>query len=662
MPLEAGRAGDWIEIDDYRYTLLAGQEIQRRPLTQFAPAGQVGPNERPPENPALLAFTQARWDRGFGTGKHQVLEGIDTLRRATLDSRFAWGLVPPPRVDSRAASPSAWLLNRPVLIERLFTSAGTKLYAYGTGNGGATYDVATDVWTAIGGTVNAAIQWRGNTVVVRDDAATGIYTAANGVAFTRRDPSQWAGLTNLDNRLWSFRHDDGKLYNCTDPTVNIGATEGWNIRSEQLYLHADERVVQLHVYRDRGGRPALFVATTRRIWGFDDESGEWELYEDLREECDPTHPQLVTWIRDKILYCVPFGATGAAQRHVYQFVGNMNEIGPTHRGGFEPTLQFGRFRALSGNVHWLYAATEPADTASNGEVVALNDLGGWHTVYRPPEAPYDPIVSVCADGGNVYVLRRSGAFAAIRDKDEVALPWLRYGPGEVDTRLRTAYLGTTDVGMPNNMKIGAYLYIVCYRRDGSMGLPPGALLNVRYRADTGSWRMIPVGVPYIDRQSGTFLTRTGVGGVASWPVRVPLPVGDCRDQRGLPFREIELSVDMQAVAGGDAPVLGEITLYAQRWQEPRWAYQAIIDLREQTVRRRDGNTLERVTLGEARRALETTVATQRLHHVKYGSAEFTTELLAADLVLAGRESPRVGDGLYPITFRDLSVDCDAAVA
>ena len=59
MPLEAGRVAEWIDIDNWRFRLLSGQEIQRRPMTQFAPAGQIGPNERPPENPALLAFTHA---------------------------------------------------------------------------------------------------------------------------------------------------------------------------------------------------------------------------------------------------------------------------------------------------------------------------------------------------------------------------------------------------------------------------------------------------------------------------------------------------------------------------------------------------------------------------------------------------------------------------
>jgi hypothetical protein len=667
MPLETGRNAAWLQIDETRYTLLAGQEIQRRPLTQFAPAGSIGPAERPPENPALLAHTHARWDRGMATYKHNTLEGIDTFRRSSLDTRFAWGLLPPPRVDTLAPAPVAantggagFLATDPVKFDLLRVGSGYFLYAYQPNVAHAyAYSGQAGTWTHLASGAQAVTRWRALTVLVGAVGQPGVRTSVDGTTFTLRDPSAWAGLVPFANRLWSFNAADGRLYNCTDPTLNIGAAGGgWVAQSEVLYLEQGETVCQLHTYRDRGGKPALYLVTSYRIWGYDDGSSEWELYEDLREEANPTCPLLVTWSRDKLLYAVPFGATGGAARHVYQFVGNVNEVGPTSRGGFDTLDSFDRFAALSGNVHWLYAVGErTVGAADNGEVVAMNDLGGWHTIYRPDEAVPNRLRAVCADGGNIYCLRQDGVFEVVRDRDDLTLPHLRAAPGGVDIRARRCYFGKSDWGMPNNLKIGAYVYLVCYLRDGSMGLPPGATLTLRYKADNGSWRMLPVGVPFVDRQTGTLLTRTGVGGVGTWPVRVTLPDGDCDNQHGLAFRELEMSVELQAVQDGDAPVLGELTVYGARWTDPRWAYQAVIDLREETVRPRHGNTLEHLSLGDARLALEAAIRQPRNHRITYGSDEFQTVVEAADIVLSGRENPVSGDGLFPITWRDISADC-----
>jgi hypothetical protein len=119
------------------------------------------------------------------------------------------------------------------------------------------------------------------------------------------------------------------------------------------------------------------------------------------------------------------------------------------------------------------------------------------------------------------------------------------------------------------------------------------------------------------------------------------------------FRDIEVYASLETI---DASAIEEVTLFWSKWQEPRWAYQAVIDLREDTFRKFATSHAEHRGLGVVRDALETLVTTKALHRVKYGGAEWEVDLKAADLVMAGRESPTDGSGLYPITFRDVSAD------
>jgi hypothetical protein len=647
----------YIEIDGQRFPLVVdgngrAADIQRRPMVQFPGANQIGPNERPSKNPALSSITFfANTQRGMGTYKHAVLDGIDTFRRATLDTRFAGGITAPPEVETLTQCPLAanggdWDNGRPV--HALYVSAsgiGTRLYFYDDSrNNCFTYNVLTDTWTVI--PVGARTIFRWNQYVVLIHSVTGdIYTSANGTVFTQRDTSEWWGLASFGNRLWSFRVTDSKLYSCTNPTLAIGGGTGaWTAQSEEWYT--GEIVTGLFTHRDRGGGPALYMVADNRIMGYDDESGEFEEFEDLGQYVGNTANtrQLLPfiWTRDKLLYVLPFSygpptTTKSTMRHLYQFTGNVDEVGPTERGGFVVADQFQRIDALGGNVHWLYAACSGDGANTRGEVIAMNDLGGWHTVYRPSGAVANPVRALCVIGGDIYVMYKDGTFQVIRDKDAINIPHLRYASGETETGEKDAYSGRTDCGLPNHEKIGASVYVAARKPDGLYGLPADNTLVIKYSLDGAA--------------QVTLATLTSA---TTFPIELPLPENDAENQDGVVFRDIELyaSLDPGATAG----TIEEVTLFWSKWQEPRWAYQAVIDLREDTFRKFATSHAEHRGLGVVRDALETLVTTKALHRVKYGGAEWEVDLKAADLVMAGRESPTDGSGLYPITFRDVSAD------
>lgn len=645
----------WIEIDGTRYPLLADQEVQRRAMTQFAGANQIGPNERPSVNPALSTIVfGADTRRGMGTHKHKVLDGIDTFRYSWgFDTRFEGGFLPCPEVEALTAAPlaangGAWPTAFPTLSKRVYAPDGTeKVYWYSPGHTYLfVYSVTGNSWTAVARKTSDLHRWRSWVVITDSSASQGIYTSTDGTSFTRRDTSSWRGLADFGNRLWSYNASDGKLYSCIDPTLNIGGAAGcWVPQSEVLYLENIEYVVGLLVYRDKGGNPALFVRTNYRTWGFDDEgSGEFEVYEDFRDNANigaSGHILTHVWMRDKLLYALPFGAAGEAGRHVYQFSGNVNEVGPTSRGGYSPLVSANRFRALSGNVHWLYAAMEGDDVHTAGEVVAFNDLGGWHTIYHPYGAGYsetNPIVGVCAAGDNVYTMFEDGTFEVIRDKDDLTVASQRYAAGEIAPGTCRIYFGRTDEGLPNHIKIAKAIRITLADRTA---LPTGYEILAEYTE-----------APGVLSPTSIILDDTTV-----FPVAVPLPDGDYDSQEGVAHREIEVDVylyDSVANTMSEVVVIEEVALEFKKWDEPAWAYQLVIDLREETFRKFADSTNENRGLGVLREALEAAVRVKGFHRIKYGGDEWEVDLKATDLVLQGRESPVDGSGLFPITFRDVT--------
>jgi hypothetical protein len=643
----------YIEIDGQRFPLVVdgngrAADIQRRPMVQFPGANQIGPNERPSKNPALSSITfAANTQRGMGTYKHAVLDGIDTFRRSSLDTRFAGGIIQPPYYDDflptcpLALNGGDWDDSRPVRMVLATALLGNRyIYAFDPERTGQcfAYNVDGSTWSVIAGGACAVIRWNNNIVKADAIGANGISYSLTGTAFIAGDPSSWRGLAAFGNRLWSFRADDNKLYSCIDPTLSIGGGSGaWTAQSEALYTTIGEEVRDLIVYRDRGGRPALYVVTSTRIVGYDDESGEFELFEDLNEYAPGVdYPLTFTWLRDRLLYVVPFGATGSPLRHVYQFTGNVDEVGPTERGGFVVADQFERFEALAGNVHWLFAACKGDGTNTPGEIVAMNDLGGWHTVYRPDGvAASNPIRSLYVLGGTIFVLLKNGVFHGVADRDEINAPHLRTFISEPLTA-HDIYFGRTDCGLPNHEKIGASVFVSCRKPDGTLGLGVPTEVVIKYSINGAA--------------QVTLATLTSA---TTFPVELPLPLNDAENQDGVVFRDIELYASLDAI---DATAIEEVTLFWSKWQEPRWAYQAVIDLREDTFRKFATSHAEHRGLGVVREALETLVTTKTLHRVKYGGAEWEVDLKAADLVMAGRESPTDGSGLYPITFRDVSAE------
>lgn len=649
-----------VEIDGQRFPLLRDSEVQRRPLVQFPNANKIGPNERPAKNAVLSSITfAANTQRGMGTYKHAVLDGIDTFRRSTLDTRFVGGVIQPPYYDDflatcpLAANGGDWGDDYPVEAAHVSLVSGEHIFFFSRVRDEAfVYKIATDAWTVtpLEG-ISAMATW-GEYVYFLSHQNVGTPSIPPGGPMRILDPSTYGsatnegtghsfcGLADFANRLWSYKVDDRKLYAMSDPdTVAFAAGTAFVAQSEALRLRFLEYVRGLQVYRDKGGRPALYVVTNQRIIGFDDGSGEFEEYEDLRKYAgvgETSHPLLYQWMRDKLLYAIPFGATDAAERHVYQFTGNIDEVGPTDRGGFVVADQFQRFEALGGNVHWLFAACSGDGTNGAGEIVAMNELGGWHTVYRSVVASAASLVrGLCVVGGTIYVMHKDGQFHGVYDQDELSAPHLRAFPSGA-TGLHEIYFGKTDCGLPNHEKLGASVFVNCRKPDGTTGLSGSGEVVIKYSLDGAAQVTL-----------ATLTTAT------TFPIELPLPGNDAENQDGVVFREIELYASLEAT---NASAIEEVTLNFSKWEEPRWAYQMVIDLREESFRRFADSTDERRGLGDVREALETLVATKTYHRVRYGCDEWEVDIKAADLVLAGRESPIDGSGLFPITVRDVSAE------
>lgn len=656
----------WLMWGGVKYPVAEGAILQRQPLNQFAPASQIGPPDRPPVDPRLAVVTFTDLSGGRGIFDQQEISGVNRFRTATVDTRFPQGICLPPKVEAKTSCPVAWDDQSPVTVERVRTAGGDYLVAFAPTNAqAAIYSLNSDTWpTTLAHGLQALVQYRGMIVATKGGGSQGIVTSTTAATFTLSDASDWGGLCVFDNKVYSFRHDDGMLYATTDPNLGI-ATPGWQSVSQPLYLDYGERVHQVLSFRDRSGYPAPFVLTNQNLFGLNEDDGSWETYHAFREDAQPTYPRAIQWKRDQMLYATNFGDTGEPRLYVWQFTGSINQVGPTkvqdgQGGGFDPATDFGRFLLLRGNNHWVYGWGDNYQCAGSGEVTAMNETQGWHTVYRDDDAA-SPIRGGGLWGADIYVLRADGTFLIVRDRDAMTSPILRYpaGGGSVEVGPKRVYYGFTDCGLPNHWKIGSHFFLDARLRDGSPGIPSGCNIAVGYRHDNFPWTTLPAGQPLTSEYAMSFLMRTTVGGAEGWPLKIPLPLGDWDDQRGVAFRRLEMYAELSGNQAADTPMLAELSLFYSRWTDPHWAYQTTLDLSRETFARRwPEGKFEGRTLKELRDNLDAMLGKRQRWTLAYGNNEFSRTVLAADVLVAARENPARGDGIYPVTFRDMSIDQD----
>ena len=403
----------------------------------------------------------------------------------------------------------------------------------------------------------------------------------------------------------------------------------------------------------------MYALTTQRILGFEDESLDWHTFYDFEGVFTTDYPNIHLWRRDSDLYMAPFDephGKATYDRHgiVMMFTpGVADEVGPTKRFGLPAEYMDGVFR-LQGGIHWLYAFAH----GTPGGVFSLNEFGGWTQLFDPRVVTEDPAAHIIGGGyanGVGYAIISNGTLYALDLKDRRELhprsDGSTYATGE--HYLRSSW---TTHNQMNRWKIGAYFEIDCRRGDGLSGVPPGSIVQFRYRVDSEPWVTIQLGDPPTNEMGFSLLLPSVKANSASWPARIPLPAGGA--QTGVAYRRLQWEfLSERSAPAEDTPVLASVALYYSFWQGNYYAYQFNIDLSyarfeadwpDQMYGEYSRQELMEILLGfnEAR----------RYHTFLYGFGPTEEYIGAVDILVAAREDADTGGGIFSVTVRDLRAE------
>lgn len=640
-----------LEINDVPLPLVEEADLQRMPLSPFSPATQAGNTSR---------ITDARlaaqvWDNFTGGMGQRDEEGTDSTSFSVgnLDARVASNVSLPP-LPTLLGNLSAYVgTTAQVYVELIRNSATTVLLfwspaAFGayTLREGVAYTVTTQTPNGFAAFNGAyfLVAWDGtNSLVLRSTDGGVSWTTAATLAYRLR------GLVFHDNRLISYDVTGSRFVESLD-----GVT--WTLHSVGPKLLPGEEVSQLVVWvAPSQARMTVLTITNLRILGYEEESGDWHTFYDFEGIFQARWPVAYMYRRDSNLYFAPYDAVSATNRDENALVmmftpGTSDEVGPGKRFGLSPDLVEGVFK-LQGGVHWLYAFAQ----GQPGGIFALNEFQGWTSMFDPKTVG-DGLGKVVGGGyanGRLWALLDNGNVYEMLAPDRRELPPLRAGG---TYNLGTHYLRSSwsSHNQRNRWKIGAYFEIDMRLKDGTSGVPTGARTYFLYRTDSGNWIEIPLGESPENTQVGTLLMQSVVPNTQEWPLRVPLPNGTTQD--GLPYKQIQWEVRMERSSPAEStPVLASVTLYYIFWQEPEFAYQFNVDLSWETWSKYPDQTLGGYSRDELIEYLLGLPNIKGFHRVRYASGSTEVYIPATDILVAGREDPVMGGGIYSTTVRDLSM-------
>jgi hypothetical protein len=650
----------YIEVDDIPLPLVPDSKYQRSSLAPFSPSTQSGATSRVTD--ARLAV-QVWGDFTGGLGQRDEATAENTAySEGNLDTRVAGAIALPP-LPSLLTATAFVNADAPVYAEymrggptatTLFLWSPRTTKAQQWRNGALTTRPAETVrgWAGAGPTSATAGYWYlarsgADTRVYRTADAGGTWTLAATIA-----GKDCYGLVWWDNRFLTYNATDKAVYTSTD-----GVT--WAVQTSSIFLYAGETVRKLAVWMAPGGnRTTVYAVTNLRILGYEEEALEWHEYYSFEGVFTAEYADAHMWRRDSNLYLAPFDNPGATAPDkngaVLMFTpGTADEVGLAKRFGLPDGLVDGIFK-LQGGVHWLFGFAY----GNPGGVFALNEFQGWTMLFdgRTVGGGTAKCIGGGYANGRLWALNDDGNLYEMLAPDRRELP-----PKSDGSTYHTAacYVRSSwsTHNQQNRKKLGAYFQLDVRRKDGTSGLPPGAVLTFRYQVDNQPWVSIPYTTPAGNDVVGTLLMQSVQPNSLVFPLVITLPNGGA--QTGVLYRRVRWEAVVQRGSPAtDTPVLASVALYYTFWQESHYAYQFAIDLSPETWDAHWGDgQLGPYTRDELVSALLGLNDTGKYHTLRIvGPGSLEENVGAVDVLVAGREDAERGGGVYTLTCRDLTAD------
>jgi len=643
---------------------LGGGDISTSTLESFSPSSVAG-DPSLVSNELLAVMLWSNFQRGMATVKYNEQEGtgsLDSYAYATLDTRFEKMAILPPQRTSLGT-----LANNPYLeVDFLYAgrTATYKLVAWDTGLssqprvslGSMNNTTGAITWTSVafpataGGVAPVGIlevvRYNGMLVATTDAA---IYTSSNGgLTWTARWGSfdGFRGLAVHDNKLYTTRVSDRKLYWTLDPTI-----APWPNSSLDPLIAIGvgfDVVIKIVEWKNRQDTRSLFILTASRIVAFDDDN-YWATFF-ATDQIGGFGADMNVWPQDKSLYFSPYDNGANVMAFQNQTISN---VSPNKRGGL--SIGLARIiKRLRGNLNFLFAqggATQRDQVMGRpyvpgvdtyGQIMAYNGQG-WHSLAEGTAT--DPITSMALFKDTVIFTRNYRYVESMHVPDAPQSPL--YYDGDIRYAEGSFYIESADAdaGLENIYKTARFFEVVIEGSNGSLGLPIGHTYSFEWRPDdTVAW--IPLAM--------------NVGPGTGKYIRLPATTPTVSDARGVPFYRLRWKLTLTKSAGADAtvtPILRSVGLYYLRAPDLIDGIQFAIDLSPNRVRSlysAVGARYNDKTVEMLKRNLMAMKRSKYNPRIEYGPLRDRTIIPAAEIRVAARENPLTAMGQYVITARDVS--------
>lgn len=651
-----GKGMPFVELDGIPYPLVKDSFIQVSPLAPFSTSLQSGASSRVADS-RLSVEVWSDFSGGIGQLNEDAAE-TTSIDDSELDLRFPNKAMLPPKLnlgyDTSITSGTSQAWWRVEYLYEAYPSAALGYFLWNPLENFAK-GYAPTPYTRTTGYTNGFTFWNGKYYYITYDAGGG---GGNTLYSSDDNGATWS-TTYTDALGQPFKHLlvwDEKLvtWNSTTGEVNVSLNgTSWAVDSTIPTQYGD--VIDLFVWNDKDANKTLFAQTEHGIIWYEITATEWHMFYKTHGVFKNAAGATGVWRRDDNLYFSPNNGFGGYGPTVLMLAsgGTSDNVSLNERFGMTFATP-GYVYAFGSSVHWLYAFVSGAD----GGIYALNANQGWSQVFDPVKTFYAGSTTALIGGGyansKLFALTDDGRLWSMEVPDyPYTLPALGLHSdltGEV-YRIRSSWTGHNQW---NRWKIASHFEIDFRNPDGGRGPDDDLSFVLRYQVDNDPWVSINASV----------LANSG-------PARVYLPDGVALsptvayDPNGVPYQRLRWELEFTGGYAGDYGSfnLASVALYYAYWQGNFYAYQFNVDLSngewldvwpDMTFGREDGSGY--YTRDELVAALLGMNQSRHFKTFKYASGSAELYIPRVDMLVASREEPEIGGGIYSVTVRDLSGD------
>jgi hypothetical protein len=603
------------------------------------------------------------WQQGMGFDTYPATSPPAGFQAGRLETRFPGTLVCRPLATTLGSLGVA--LGAGVRVVELgYASARLLVYAIGTTG----YRLNGAAWAAIqNGGVNLivyqhALGLNGVFVVASKGGTYGVFRSTDGVTW---DAMAVGGLTHailgvaeFDNRLFALDtfgtaaplRNLNTIYASTDVYTAAAGAGTWTA-GNTFTTPPNEYPLKLFtwLYPPDKGRTTLWCLTGARLWYYDYYAATptWVLWLTFRSPLNMPHATagndvVVSTQNNNLYVCI------GDKRYVWEFTGAaVTRFSPEARGGLPAGFHLDvEVLAEDGQQVFGFAARSD-DTTSYGAATAMLEGGSWHHLWDNTDVAFTQVVGGGVGATKLWAALANGStgFTEVWELDNWDLKVLPQNASGRTYEANIQYLTTGWIagGLTNVNKRWLYVEVDAIKANGAPGLDAGAQVSIGYEG----------------RRSGVGAATT-LTAASTWPAVIDY-------QGAVADKEFRLIIGLKrGTATSATPIVRAIKLGYRPRPKQRYTYTLRADVRDDCPAFDTANGLFRGHSASYLRQFLDELSDNddagqddplvglsyggkgNSLHPRYRSAP------QCEVLVQGQESVEDADGLYLLTFNDVS--------